>query len=242
MAALEDLLSGPGALPAPRLVLTDDPAVTVPAGVDLAELGTTPTREGGWNTVVLVLADVRALQRAASVLPFLGRARVVGCLLSAAPTPLGLLGRPEWPALVGIDSMLTANGAGSSGASIVVRFARGLPVRDVLVELARSTTTHPSGHGGLPLAAYAGVRVPPLDPGTLIVATIAQAADPEREVPPAVVLVPEGTPTESVPDHPVLGRPVAVVELTPDLAEVPDDAAGILAWRRRVADRADLRL
>jgi hypothetical protein len=233
---LPQLLAG---LKSPTLVLADhDLPVPVP-GVTVVRIGTPPPRDGGWASVVLVASDPTSLRRMVSELPALGRARTIVGVCAGATGPLSLVLRPEWPPLADLDAAVSDDGV----ATTTVRFAKGLPVAAVLVELARYAAL-PAGtaNGGVFVAAGPGATVPPVDPGLLLVDEPAQAGDPEREVPPGVLLAAPGAAAVELPEHPVLGRPPAVVTTSDDLAVGPLDEALLnprrfaLAWQRGVLD------
>ncbi|MCR6032724.1 hypothetical protein GGQ22_14955 [Nocardioides sp. zg-579] len=150
----------PADLRTPALVLTDDPSSVAPAeGVTVCAVGERPARDGGWASVTLALADETALRRLVSALPPLGRARSLVVVLRSAVSPVALVPRPEWPALRELDVR-----AVDGGAVTRVELTRGLPVADVLVELARGTGSRAvagrgSGSGGLVSAVDLGLPV-----------------------------------------------------------------------------------
>jgi hypothetical protein len=186
----------------------------VPDGVTLVRLGDPVPADGGWRSVLLAVADEAALRRAASVLPFLGRARRISCYLAAAATPPTPLLRPEWPDLVDLDAVTREDGS----ALTRLVFRPGAPAGPVLVELARRTGDPvTTGNHGLVLALAGGTSPPPVDPSVVL----ADPGDPEREVPPAVVV---GAST-ALPEHPVTGRAPVVVAETDVLGAGPLDEA-----------------
>lgn len=190
----------------PTLVLSVEGALTAPPaydGVSLAELGQPMPRDGGWATVVLVAPDAAALRRAVSVLPFLGMARSVACVLRERTTPLGLRPRPGWPELRQYVARVGADG----GSVTRVELAKGVAVAEVLVEVARQagTAPHTDGPGGVYVAQPAGVVPPPVDMTLRVAASAREAADPEAKVPPDVWL---GADEPPAGEHPVTGRAV----------------------------------
>lgn len=183
----------------PTLVLSVEDALAALGeydGVVLAELGDELPRRGGWGSVLLVAPDSAALRRAASVLPFLGRARAVVCVLRDRDTPLGLRHRPAWPPLRQVVARV-----GDDGGSVTrVELTAGVPVAEVLVELARQAAPGgPSGPHGVYVAQPLGAVPPPVD------TTLVVAVDLDATVPPDVWLGDDDPPAA---DHPVLGRPV----------------------------------
>lgn len=187
------LLSVEGALP-------DAPAYD---GVAVADLGDALPQEGGWASVVLVAPDSAALRRAVSVLPFLGRARTVACVVRDRVAPLGMVPRPAWPPLRQFVARV-----GDDGGSVTrVELAKGVPVAEVLVEIARQAGSVPStgGPSGVYVAQPPGAVPPPVDPALRTVATAREAADPETKVPPDVWLGADEPPADA---HPVTGRAV----------------------------------
>lgn len=183
-----------------------DPAVRdrlagLPAGVALTttahDLPDLPHR---WGLVVLVVTDVLSLRRWASVLPGLGRTKVVACLIVEAEQPVTLVPRREWPPLTTLNARNIADGS----ALTVARFASGVRAELVLRELARSSAHGRPSYAGL-LAATTQpdpATVPPLDPGMQVLERASDAADPDRTIPPDVVLGAQ----QSLPQQHVIDR------------------------------------
>lgn len=170
-------------------------------GVTRAELGEQLPQEGGWASVVLVAPDSAALRRAVSVLPFLGRARTVVCVVRDRRTPAGLRPRRTWPPLRQVVARV-----GDDGGSVTrVELSKGVPVAEVLVEIARAAGTGPSGPQGIFVAQPRGAVPPPVDTTLRVADSAEQAADPEAKVPPDVWLGPDEPPAE---EHPVTGRSI----------------------------------
>ncbi|MDN4161016.1 hypothetical protein [Nocardioides abyssi] len=188
-APAEPAVALPADLRTPALVLTDDPAVAAPGpGVTVAAVGAVPAREGGWASVTLVLADETALRRVASALPPLGRARSVAVVLRSAVAPVPLVPRPEWPALRELDVRLA-----DGGAVTRVELAKGAPVGEVLVALARGAGSRAvPGHGGL-------VAEPGLDLGLPAVADVVT-----DDVPASLVATLPAEPSTILTVEPVL--------------------------------------
>lgn len=186
----------------PALLLSVEGAYDeAPAGATLGRLGEPLEQQGGWAQVVLVALDSAALRRAVSVLPFLGRARSVVVVVRDRMTPIGLRPRPTWPPL----RQLVARVGDDGGSVTRVELTRGVPVAEVLLEVARHAATRPvvDGPGGVFVAQPPGVVPPPVDATLTTAATAAEAADAEAKVPPDVWLGADEPPTE---EHPVLGR------------------------------------
>ncbi|MCW2796459.1 glycosyltransferase [Nocardioides sp.] len=223
----------------PILVLADVDLTLTTAGATSVRIGTPPPRDGGWASVVLVASDPTSLRRMVSVLPALGRARTIVCACDGATAPLSFVVRPEWPALLGLDASVSPDGF----ARTSLRFAKGLPVADVLVEIGRYAAL-PVGrrNAGVFLAAGSETTAPPVDPALLVISSLVEAADPELKVPPGVVLVPAGTEVGDLPPHPVLGRAPVVVTTDDDLTIGPLDEAVLnpggfaRAWQRGIVD------
>lgn len=195
-APAQPAVSLPADLRTPALVLTDAPsAVGARDGVTVCDPASVPQRDGGWASVSLALADETALRRVVSALPPLGRARSYAVVLRAAVSPVTLVPRPEWPALVELDVRLV-----DGGAVTRVELAKGVPVAAVLVALARGTGSPAvAGHGGL-------VAEPGLDLGLPAVADVVTddvpaslvttaPAEPSTILTVEPVLVPTGTDT-----------------------------------------------
>ncbi len=233
-----------GGLRQPALVLHDLDSASVAAALptDRTVLhpvaATVPGVPRRWPAVVLVARDRLSLRRTASLLPPLGRTRLVICWLLEDTAPLPVCPRPEWPALVELRGR-----AGPDGAVTLLRHDAPVGAHVLLSELARAASPARTGSRGLVLgtaAADAPTLAPPADPGLVVAATAAGTADPERPVPPDVVLAAD--PALALPDHPVLGRaPVVVAD--PLLLSGPLDE-GVLnpAGFRRTAARAAVEL
>ncbi|MDN4173229.1 hypothetical protein QWY28_09775 [Nocardioides sp. SOB77] len=178
----------PADLRTPALVLTDEPDPAPAAeGVTVCGVGTRPPRDGGWASVTLALADETALRRTVSALPPLGRARSLAVVLRSAVSPVALVPRPEWPALRELD-VRTVDGS----AVTRVELAKGVPVADVLVELARATGSGAvAGHGGLVAAPGLGLGLP------------AVADVVTDDVPASLVTVPPAEPSTILAVDPV---------------------------------------
>lgn len=233
-------------LASPTLVLSDVDPPPPASGATWVRIGTTTPKDSGWASVVLAVSDVSSLRRAVSVLPPLGRARTVVCLVADSARPVSLMLRPEWPPLVSLDARVTPAG----GAITTVRFAKRVAVGDVLVELARSAGLPVvTGNSGLVTALLGGLPgdlvPPPVDSSTLVVRDLADAGDAEREVPPDVVVRAGSTSDGSSStgeSHPVTGRPPVVIETSDELAIGPLDEALLnprgfrISWGRGVVD------
>ena len=206
----------------PALVLSDtEPPSELPDDVSAIRLGDPPSRDAGWGSVVLAVADRGSLRRAASVLPVMGRSRVIHCLVRDTAEPLSLVLRPEWPDLIDLKVRTLPSG----GAVTTLRFAKRAPVAEVLVELARHAgTPTTAGHHGV-VAARVGLQpdtLPPVDTSTVVLDRVEDAADPERQVPPDVVFAPQA---QQLAEHPVTGRPPLVLTDSDELAIGPLDEA-----------------
>ena len=226
--------------PEPLLVLVDDTdpdaAGLAPAGdvVLLSSLDGTPVKRGQ-KSVLLVTADRASLRRLASALPRLGQARVVACWLYDAAAPLVVAPRPEWPALTSAMAREADRGVLS-----VLRFAAPVPAHQVLVEMARRAAPGFPGHGGL-VVGYAGRSAAAgLDARAPLLAAVSDAGDPERDVPPDVVvvggldtgLVPRPYSTNEEPaTHHVIDRAPTVVE-APALEPVDELVVNPMGWRK----------
>lgn len=222
---VQQLLAGAGR---PALLLHDpdsaDLARALASGLDgdvrRHEVGQpVPEAPRRWPVAVLVVADGASLRRSVSVLPHLGRSRLVAWLLADADEPALLLPRPDWPTIGGLHGRLLEPG----GALTVLRSDGPVPVRDVLAEAARTIGPAVASGGG-PIVATTNQdprQAPPADAGLTVAATPAAAAPAEGRWPPDVVLT-DVPPTEPLPLHPVTGRAPAVVS-DPDLLDGPVD-------------------
>ncbi|MDF1604955.1 glycosyltransferase family A protein [Nocardioides sp. YIM 152315] len=199
--ALSKLLDGASE----PVVVLHDPGVELrglPAGVTLSTTGhDLPGLPHRWGLVVLACTDVLSLRRWASVLPGLGRTRVVACLLVEAERPVTLVPRPEWPMLTALNARRVASGA----TLTVARFESGVRAELVLRELARTAAPGRAAYAGLVAATTRPdpATAPPVDPGLQVLARPADAVDEGRTIPPDVVL---GS-TQTLPAHHVIDRP-----------------------------------
>jgi hypothetical protein len=207
-------------LPGPTLVLVDDAdslALEALHGIEDVpglepQVVTLSTIDGplkGWGSVLVVAADRSRLRRMASAVPLLGQCKAVACWLTDTPTPWVLVPRPEWPRLV----HLAAREAGDRGVLTVARFESGARAQLVVMEMARQAAGQgDTTHGGL-VVSYAGrPAAPGLDARSVLLADVAGAGDPERDVPPDVVIARRGaTSQQDVAEHHVIDRAPTVV-------------------------------
>jgi hypothetical protein len=208
------------------VVVLHDPTVGdhlggLPAGVSLSATGhDLPDLPHRWGLVVLACTDVLSLRRWASVLPGLGRTRTVACWIAEAEQPLALVPRREWPPLTALNARRLPSGA----TLTVARFESGVRGELVLRELARSAAHGRPSYAGL-LAATTHpdpATAPPVDPSMQVVARASDAADPDRTIPPDVVI---GS-AEQLPAQHVIDRAPATTT-DPLLLRAPVDEAVI---------------
>lgn len=239
-----------GGEPAPLLVVHDELSEAVATAtrdehgekvtyLPLGEAGWMPEPGARWQGVLLAVSDRASLRLAASHLPLMGPTRAVACWVGEARDPLALIPSEEWPELRTMTSRRTPGGA----VFIAARFAQQVSARDVLQHLAQLNTEGPHGNGGLFLSAVRDVveAVTPSDPSVVVVEEAAQASDPERPVPPDVVLVGPDGPTPTLPVHPVTERSPVALAVRGPLAPAVDEAVlnprGFgRGWRDDVAD------
>ncbi len=210
--------------PEPLLVIGDDDSTAglAPAGATFTTLAGATDIGRGWKSVLWMTADRASLRQRASALPRLGQVRVVAVWLTEATVPLVVHPRPEWPAI----TSLMAREAGR-GVLTVLRFAGPVAAHQVLIECARQAADGDRGHGGL-VVGYAGreaaagldVRAPFFDRS-------GDAGDPERDVPPDVVVGREGEPEV----HGVIDRAPLVVT-DPGLEPVDEQVVNPRGWRK----------
>ncbi|WP_185995421.1 glycosyltransferase [Nocardioides campestrisoli] len=209
--------------PAPVLVVAgDDPVVAaLPIGFQGSLLALSQVDPGepvkrGWKTVLLVASDRAALRRAASMVPRLGQCRTVGVWLTEGTAPLVLTPRGEWPLMTSLHARPLHGPKGeqeAAGFLTVARFAEPVGAHLVLAELARQAVPGAdTAHQGL-VVAYAGrPAAEGLDARALHLGDPAEAGDPERDVPPDVVLTGERTAAGAAPaSHHVIDRAPTVV-------------------------------
>lgn len=208
------------------VVVLHDPEVRLqglPAGVSQSTTGhDLPDLPHRWGLVVLACTDVLSLRRWASVLPGLGRTRVVACWLAEAEQPVALVPRPEWPALTALNARRVASGA----ALTVARFESGVRAELVLRELGRVAAPGRAAYAGLVAATTRPdpAVAPPADPSLQVLGRAAEAADPDRTIPPDVVLGVVLGDTGALPAHHVIDRPPATTT-DPLLLGAPVDEA-----------------
>ncbi len=211
--------------PEPLLVVGDDEsaAALAPSGATFTTMTAATDIGRGWKSVLWMTADRASLRRRASALPRLGQVRVVAVWLTDATVPLVVRPRPEWPAI----TSLMAREAGH-GVLTVLRFAAPVAAHQVLIECARQATEGDRGHGGL-VVGYAGreaaagldVRAPFFDRAE-------DAGDPERDVPPDVVVT--GTPKDPAVHHVIDRAPLVVTD--PGLEPIDEQVVNPRGWRK----------
>lgn len=210
--------------PEPLLVVGDDESAAdlAPAGATFTTIAGATDIGRGWKSVLWMTADRASLRQRASSLPRLGQVRVVAAWLTDATLPLAVRPRPEWPPITSV----MAREAGQ-GVLTVLRFAAPVAAHQVLIECARQAADGDRGHGGL-VVGYAGreaaagldVRAPFFDRAD-------DAGDPERDVPPDVVVGPAGAPAV----HTVIGRAPLVVT-DPGLEPIDEQVVNPRGWRK----------
>ena len=192
-----------------------------------------PRDHGG---VLLVVRDLADLRRAVTGVASIGTARVVAVRFQRPVDRLPTVSpRPHW-------ELGEVAACRAPESWVALAFDTATPVRPVLLDLARAAA--PSGRFGVSRPAL-GVRRaapdqwPPADPGAKV-AVLARLLDQAADLPPdLVVLDPEAAARAEPPeeDHPVLGRPSAVVVVEPFLtweqwrALPPGEAERALAAR-----------
>jgi len=211
--------------PEPLLAIGDDQSAAdlAPVGATFTTLAGATDIGRGWKSVLWMTADRASLRRRASAMPRVGQVRVVAVWLTDATVPLVVHPRPEWPAI----TSLMAREAGR-GVLTVLRFAAPVAAHQVLIECARQAADGDRGHGGL-VVAYAGrdaaagldVRAPFFDRS-------AESGDPERDVPPDVVV----SAADGRPDvHHVIDRAPLVVT-DPGLEPIDEQVVNPRGWRK----------
>ena len=209
--------------PAPLLAIGDDESWSdlTPVGATFTTLAAATDIGRGWKSVLWMTADRSSLRRLASAVPRLGQVRVAAVWLTESRVPLVVRPRPEWPTITSLMARETAR-----GVLTVLRFATPVAAHQVLAQCAREAVDAEHGHGGL-VVGYAGraaadgldVRAPSFDDPAI-------AGDPERDVPPDVVLA--ATWTEPA-IHPVIDRaPLVVVD--PALEPVDERVVNPRGW------------
>lgn len=216
--------------PEPLLAIGDDEsfAELAPAGATFTTLARATDIGRGWKSVLWMSSDRASVRRLASLLPRLGQTRVVALWLVDGVQPLVVVPRPDWPAL----TSAMAREAGR-GVLSVLRFAAPVPAHQVLVECARQAADGDRGHGGL-VTAYAG-RAPAagLDVRAPHLVDVAEAGDPERDVPPDVVISangPSGSAEVPAAHHVIDRAPLVVCEA--GLEPIDEQVFNPRGWRK----------
>lgn len=223
----------------PVLVVTADDAVVaaLPDGIDgyvaLSQVQPGTVVKRGWRSVLLVASDRAALRQAASAIPRLGQCRTVGAWLTEGTGPLVLHPRGEWPTMSSLNARPL-----DRGFLTVARFDAPVGAHQVLAELARQAVPGAdTGHGGL-VVAYAGRQAAPgLDVRAPLLTTADEAGDPDRDVPPDVVVTspqleedPSATVAEPPVHHVVDRAPTSVA--SPGLDPVDEMVFNPVGWRK----------
>lgn len=240
--ALHRFLSRAGG---PALVLHDSANADLLTGLESEDIhvqpvaGHVPGAPRRWKAVALVVADALSLRQSVSVLPLLGRTRLFAWWLVETAEPALVVPRPEWPTV----TTLHATPLRSGGALTTLRAASPVWVNFVLDEVARTVCPAASGQSGVVVATTSDDpdHAPPADAGFIVAATAAAAVDPDREVPPDVVLTAD--PGQApLPEHSTIARAPALVS-EPDLLAGPLDE-GLLnpAGFLRHPERGEVRL
>ncbi|QCC76163.1 hypothetical protein [Nocardioides daphniae] len=198
--------------------------------------------EPGWSSVLLVTMDRSTLRRAAAELPDTGPVTEVGVWLVGARDVAVVVPRPEWTPVRRLEvQQLERPGR---GVSMVFGFVRTVRSRRVLQEVAvQAVQSSRRERSGL-VTAYAGRRpAPGLDLRAAILTDPTAAVDPERVVPPDVVVAGPSLAGTELTEHHVLGRaPVVVTD--PGLDPVDELVFTPRGWRREpphpVVDLAEL--
>jgi Glycosyl transferase family 2 len=222
--------------PEPLLVIGDDESAAdlAPSGATFTTMAGATDIGRGWKSVLWMTSDRASLRARASAMPRVGQVRVVAVWLTDATVPLVVHPRPEWPMITSLMAREAAR-----GVLTVLRFAAPVPAHQVLIECARQAADGDRGHGGL-VVGYAGrdaaagldVRAPFFDAAS-------DAGDPERDVPPDVVVtgfVTVAGATSSTAErtpavHHVIDRAPLVVT-DPGLEPIDEHVVNPQGWRK----------
>lgn len=190
-----------------------------------------------WESVLLVTMDRSTLRRAAAELPDTGPVTEVGVWLVGARDVAVVVPRPEWTPVRRLEvQQLERPGR---GVSMVLGFVRTVRSRRVLQEVAvQAVQSSRRERSGL-VTAYAGRRpAPGLDLRAPVLTDLSDAVDPERVVPPDVIVADPAAigpgADAALAEHHVLGRaPVVVTD--PGLDPVDELVFTPRGWRREPA-------
>ena len=213
--------------PEPLLVVGDESAAGLaPAGATFTTLAGATDIGRGWKSVLWITADRASLRQRASAVPRLGQVRLVAVWLTDATLPLVVHPRIECPSITSLMARET-----DRGVLTVLRFAGPVAAHQVLVECARQAADADHGHGGLVVGYAARDAAAGLDVRTPSFDDAADAGDPERDVPPDVVVAgAESTPGQPEVHH-VIGRAPLVVT-DPGLEPVDEQVFNPRGWRK----------
>lgn len=187
--------------------------------------------EPAWQSVLLVTLDRATLRHSAAGMPDPGPVTDLGVWLAGHRQPVTLVPPPGWAPLRHLEArQLTRPGR---GALLTLSFGRPVPARQVLQEVARQAVPTSLPDRSPLVTAYVGARPEPgLDPHAQVLDDLAAAVDPDRVVPPDVVVTPGPGSVFETPDvHPILARPPVVVA-EPEVAPVDERVHSPRGWRR----------
>ncbi|GCD90330.1 glycosyltransferase [Nocardioides sp. LS1] len=210
--------------PAPALVMLHPDLEYLrpifPEACDLLVLPAHEVPEGGrWGMIMLVAPDRDALRRTCPALPPTRGSQRIALWLDESDRAITLDPRSDWPVM----THLHARRISRTAALTMAIFGDPVSGHAALAEIARQSVPHDVGNRGLRVAVHGDAIAPPGDVNAVRIDEVLSAADPERDVPPDVVLT-DGPRDIVLPEHPVLGRaPVVVDDTSGPLALGPLD-------------------
>jgi hypothetical protein len=175
--------------------------------------GPEPDGTRAWKGVALLVRDRQSLRRVVSALPDLGRTPRVWCWIddSGGWAPVVVL-RPQWPRAQAVIVRTSA-----VAAFTAVEFTAGAPVREVLIGIARGSSTQRNLWSGQPLLAAAGpqaARWLPASPDSITGDDVAELVSGDRALAADALLLENARdldPSVPLETHAATGRAVVPV-------------------------------
>ncbi len=181
----------------------------LPEGTTVVQLPTESVPDTGrWGTIVLVVPDRDALQRAVATLPATRATRNVGVFLEYADEVVTLTPRDDWPRMTMMSTRRDRH-----EYVTVARFSNWMAGKAVLSEFARQAVRRGlTPHTGLRVGVHGGAVAPPGEVHAIRLDELDAASDADRDVPPDVIVTDQAD--VSLKEHHVTGRAPVVVDET----------------------------
>ncbi len=182
-------------------------APRLPEGSTVVQLPTESVPDTGrWGTIVLIVPDRDALQRAVARLPATRATRNVGVFLEYADEVVTLAPRDDWPRMTMMSTRRDRH-----EYVTVARFSNWMAGKAVLSEFARQAVQRGlTPHTGLRVGVHGGAVAPPGEVHAIRLDELDAASDAGRDVPPDVIVTDQAD--ISLKEHHVTGRAPVVVD------------------------------